>query len=371
MKVLIRQFLGVRHSWSFIGHALATSFLKAGHEVDLFSTDGTEHIPAHLRSHLIGYRDKNNQISGKEPSDTYDLQFSYTAPHNAARYLSNGKKNRFLQWTYEWNSPLPQGYAKQFIHADFILPPSQFSKQIFLNSGTPDSAMRVISHGISPDDFASQDKIPFKTKKSFKILANIVQLHSRKNIKGLLEAYGKAFTKKDDVCLILKAKPKLQQHKFEIDLNKLLNDFAYKFPNRADVILYGDFVENIATIYNAVDAVFTMTHCEGFYLPALESLAAGKINIAPAYGGQLDFLTNDNSLLITGKEVRADPNSMYWQRNGKALWFQPDIDDAVDKLRYAYDNFETLNQTRALDIPMIKEKYSWDNITKQIMDLCK
>jgi glycosyltransferase involved in cell wall biosynthesis len=374
MNILIRQFLGKRHSWSFIGHGLAIALLAQGHKVDLYSTDGIEHLPTALKPHLLGYAIENTkQLVGKRPSGEYDIQMSYTAPHNWQRYLSNGTKNRFACWTYEWSglNALPNGFAKQYKHCDLILAPSQFSRQIFLNSGVPDTSIKVIPHGIDPQLFASNAKIDLGTTKAFKILANIAQPHIRKNIPSLLEAYGKAFTNKDDVCLILKAKPKKPSQTFDVDLNALLRDFNVKFSHHADLKVYGDYVENIATIYNSIDAVYTMTHCEGFYMPALEGLAAGKINIAPNYGGQKDFLNHDNSLLIDGKEERANPKSMYWEQKSNALWFNPSIDSAVDKLRYAYANFQSLNEKLAANKLVIQQQYSWDTIAERITSLCQ
>jgi len=114
-----------------------------------------------------------------------------------------------------------------------------------------------------------------------------------------------------------------------------------------------------------------MTHCEGFYFPGLEAMASGKLNIAPAWSGQLDFLDSTNALLIKGKETRANPLSIYWERKDNAIWFQPSIDNAVEKLRYAYQNYERLNQQIETQREAVYAKYSWDVIAQQFLELCK
>lgn len=374
MKIKFQQFFfGKKHSWAVVGAGIATSLINSHHTVEIYSTDGITYTPEHLKSHIIGYTNEaTKQRFGKYPTGEYDMQFSYTAPHNAQYYLAHGKKNRFLCWSYEWlgKNILPNGFAKCYKHCDLILPPSQFSKQIFLEAGVPDSVMRVIPHGIDPQQFSTNDTIDFGTTKRCKILCNLAQTHIRKNIPGMLDAYGKAFTKQDDICLIIKAKLKEPKYPFDADLGKCIKDFNSKYPEHAEIKVYEQYIDNIATIYNSVDIVFTMTHCEGYYLPAIEALAVGKVNIAPRWGGQIDFLNDDNALLVEGKEERADPNSMYWERKPNAIWFRPSIDDAVDKLRYAYNNYETLNAKLAENAPKIREEYSWDNITKRILDLC-
>ena len=108
-----------------------------------------------------------------------------------------------------------------------------------------------------------------------------------------------------------------------------------------------------------------------FFFPGLESIASGKLVIAPNWGGQIDFLNNDNSLLISGKETRANPKSMYWENKNNAIWFEPSIDDAVEKLKYAYNNFQNLNDKIKQQTPHIFQKYSWNNIANKISFLCQ
>lgn len=54
-----------------------------------------------------------------------------------------------------------------------------------------------------------------------------------------------------------------------------------------------------------------------------------------------------------------------------AVWFQPDIDDAVEKLQYAYQNYEKLNADIDKQRSGVYTKYSWQAVTSQFLDLCK
>lgn len=375
MKILIRQFLGGKnHSWAHVGFGLAHSFINLGHHVDLYSTDGIKRLPETLKPHLLGYFDETTkQPHGKHPTEQYDLQFSYTLPSNFSRYLSNGTKNRFGCWAYEWGgkNTLPTGMSKHFKSCDVVLAPSNYVKDVFINSGVDARSITVMPHGV--DGFDTNDTISLPTTKKFKILANIAQNHIRKNIPGLLEVYGKAFTKQDDICLVLQGRPKQSVAPIEVNLNQCLAAFEKQFPNHAEIKLHDAYIENIAALYNSIDAVFTMSHCEGFWMPGLEALSAGKISIAPRHGGQLDFLNDDNALLIEGKEERADPKSMYWMMNEtkpNALWFQPSVDDAVSKLRYAYNNYQALNAKLEANKLSVQQECSWVTVSKKVLDLC-
>jgi glycosyltransferase involved in cell wall biosynthesis len=377
MKILFRQFLGKRHSWSRVGWGLAIALKELGHEVHLFSTDGIEHLPPSLKPNLIGYTEENQfQVFGRMPDPEYDAQFSYTCIKNLGPYLSSGSKNRFGIWTYEWigangQSALPNGFAKHYKFCDFLCPPSNFGKRIFLEAGVPEQHMRVIPHGIEVKEYQDTSTMELPTNKSYKLLVNLAQNHSRKNIPGMLDAYGKAFSNKDDVSLILKAKDRPVKMPFEVSLTECLRNFNAKYPKHAEVKLLSEFVPNMSELYRSIDTVFTMSHCEGYYMPATEALAAGKLSIAPAYGGQLDMLNETNSLLVSGKEVRADPKSMYWEAKQNAVWYQPSIDDAVDKLRFAHQNYQKLNAAIDKQRPDVYSKYGWDNIARQFLELCK
>jgi glycosyltransferase involved in cell wall biosynthesis len=374
MKILIRQFLGKNHSWSCCGWGWARALKNLGHEVTLFSTDGIKYLPADLKENLIGFTEENHpKIYGKAPVISYDCQISYTAMKNFPAYLSNGKKNRLGIWCYEWTNKniLPTGFAKHHQSCDMVCPPSQYAKRVFMESGIPENKITVISHGINIDEYKNTSTIHLPTKKKFKILANIAQNHKRKNIPGLLDAYGKAFTNNDDVCLIIKAKDRPTKFPFEVSLKDCLHTFYQKYPQHAEIMLYSQFIDNMSDLYRSVDCIYTMTHCECFYFPGLEAMASGKLNIAPAWGGQVDFLNDTNALLVSGNEERADPKSMYWESKNNAIWFRPSIDDAVDKLRFAYQNYEKLNEGIDKQRADVYAKFSWENVTKQFLGLCK
>ena len=374
MKILIRQFLGKNHSWSVCGWGIATALKQMDHHVDLFSTDGIEHLPHSLKENVIGYIENNtNKIIGSAATEKYDCQISYTSMKNFPHYLSSGSKNRFGIWCYEWagENVLPTGFAKNYKFCDYLCAPSNFAKKVFLQSKIPEDVVKVIPHGINAENFRKTTKVKLNTNKKFKILCNIAQNHIRKNIPGILEAYGRAFSKNDDVCLIIKGKETPVKLPFDISLNQCLIQFKSKYKNHAEIKLFNEFVDDISDLYRSVDATFSLSFCEGFLFPALESIAAGKLVIAPNSGGQIDFLNSSNALLVNGKETRANPKSMYWESKPNAIWFEPSIDDAVNKLKYAYNNFSEINKEVEKQKEDVLDRYSWNNITKQFLSLCK
>lgn len=358
MKICWQGFLATNHSWAIVGQNICRALTKRGHEVHMFSTNGLEHFPQDLKQNL-------RVLEGD-----YDMQLTYTAMRNFSHYLSHGNKNRFAIWNYE-TTVLPYGFAKNYRFADKMLPSSQFSKKIFADAGVPEENMVVVPHGINLDKFESVEPHPLKTKKSFKILANIAQPHIRKNIPGLLEAYGKAFTKQDDVCLVLKISNKPPTEAFDVSFNEIYATFKQKYKNHADIEILSNFIVDIEGLYKSCHAVITMTYAECFWMPGLEGMAAGNLIIAPKYGGQLDYMNADNSLLIDGTITKADRRMQYWTQSPYAAVFSPSIDHAVDVLRYAKDNYENLMKDFRPKMKKIVEAHTWDNVAGQILELVK
>lgn len=360
MKVCFEQFLGTNHSWALVGQNLARALLRKNHEVHLRSTNGYEHFPSDLLPYVKETLDKS-----------YDMQVSYTAMINFPNYLSHGNKNRFGIWNYE-TPILPTGFAKYYQATDKFLPSSQFSKEIFASNQIPEDRMVVVPHGIDLEQFSCKEKFPLKTKKKYKILANIAQPHIRKNIPGLLNAFGKAFTKKDDVCLVAKVVIKNKQDKqFDISFMDVFDEFKRSYPNHAEVEIVNKFIPNIAELYNACDIVFSMTHAECFWLPGIEAFAAGKVVVVSNYGGQLDFMNHDNSLLVNGKIERAPRKMQYWTASPYAGTFNPNVDEAAEKLQEAVKNYDVLLERFSPSMKATVTKLTWDNAVDQIIGLCK
>jgi len=377
MKVCWFGYLGKNHSWSIVAQNLSREFIRLGHQVDLFSTNGTDHFPEDLKPYLKGAMAENSKI---EPAEfdritscldpKYDMQLSYTALPNFARYFLRGDKNRFGIWNYE-TTVLPKAFGKFYQYVDKVLPSSEFSKKVFTDNGMPEEKQVVVPHGIYLERFQNLGKYPLKTNKKYKILANIAQPHLRKNIPGLLKAYGKAFTKKDDVCLVLKVARKSPQPGFDVPFNDIFRRWSEEFRNHGEVEIIDKFIVDIETLYNACDVVLTMAHAECFWMPGLEGFAANKVVVAPRYGGQLDYMNDENSILIDGKEMRADYKMQYWEPSPYAKCFDPDTDQCAIKLKDVINNYDDYLAKFSPKMQEMLPEYTWTKAAERIIALCQ
>jgi len=378
MKICWFGFLGKNHSWSIVGQNISRELIKLGHDVDLFSTNGNQYFPEDLKPYLKGYLQEDMPLNefnyvdlvSSKLDTNYDMQLSYTALRNFCNYFSRGNKNRFGIWNYE-TTVLPKAFAKFGQCVDKVLPSSNFSKKIFTDNGMAEDHQVMIPHGIHLDRFQNLGKFPLKTNKKYKILCNIAQPHLRKNIPGLLKTWGKAFTKNDDVCLVLKISKKSPNPQFDVPFNSIFNDFKSTYKNHAEIEIIDEFITDIETLYNACDVVMTMTHAECFWMPGLEAMAANKIVLAPRYGGQLDYMNDDNSILIDGKLIRADNRMQYWEPSPYAAVFDPDTDQAAAKLKDVIANYDDYLKKFSPKMKELLPGYSWAKVAERIVGLCK
>jgi glycosyltransferase involved in cell wall biosynthesis len=378
VKVCWYGFLGHNHSWSIVAQNISRELIRQGHQVDLFSTNGIKHFPSDLLPYLKGSLEEGVKITldnfveliGSKLDKKYDMQLSYTALINFCHYFIRGDKNRFGIWNYE-TTILPTAFAKYYQCVDKVLPSSNFSKKIFTDNGMPADHQVMIPHGIHLDRFHNLGKHSLRTKKKYKILCNIAQAHLRKNIPGLLETWGKAFTRADDVCLVLKIARRSPNPKFDINFQEIFNSFKAKYPKHAEIEIIDTFIDNIETLYNACDVVWTMSHAECFWMVGLEGFAANKVVVAPRYGGQLDYMNDDNSILIDGKLIRADIRMQYWEPSPYAAVFDPDTNQAAAKLKDLITNYDDYLKKFSPKMQEILPEYSWTKVVERIVALCQ
>lgn len=359
MRIKIQGFLfGKSHSWAYVNQNLGKSLLKLGHDVEFVSTDGVlpDHTPNDLKPFI------KDGASG-----VYDMQISYTAMINFPGFLANGANNRFGIWCYEF-PVLPKDFIKYYKFCDKILAPSKFAKDIFINNKIPSSHVEVVPHGIHLENFSIKEKYPLKTKKNLKFLIPLGQPHIRKAIPETIEAFYKAFTNKDDVCLVAKIPKKSEKSQpFEVDVKNIIHKLNEKYKQHPELELITDYVPNMVTLFNACDVIYSLTHAECFFMPALEGFAAEKLVVVPRHGGQLDFCNDDNSILISGKEVRAPSQAQYWSPSPFNSYFEADQEHAVENLRQIYKSYNDILINKIRHMQSTVKNYTWDNAVNLIL----
>jgi glycosyltransferase involved in cell wall biosynthesis len=105
------------------------------------------------------------------------------------------------------------------------------------------------------------------------------------------------------------------------------------------------------------DILLSLHRSEGLGIPLGEAMSLGIPVVATAYGGNMDFMSNENSYLVDcEKVILAETVGPY---PAGSVWAEPLLDEAVDQLRRAV--FEECERKRkaAVASKTVGEKYTF------------
>jgi len=114
----------------------------------------------------------------------------------------------------------------------------------------------------------------------------------RKNPFGVLEAFLSVFSGKEDVKLIIKTSHK---GSFKDKADKIEN-FIRINQLEKNIIIVDDILtkDELMTLFNSVDCYVSLHRGEGLGLGMLESMSLGKPVVGTRYGGNLEFMNEEN-----------------------------------------------------------------------------
>lgn len=372
LNIKTTTWLSQNLSWAEVIYNLINAFDDLGHNSYVQSTNGLTESAFKRKNKMI------DSILGLQRfgpgKQAIDLDLTYTCPQNyPSRFLSNSKHKAAI-YTYEY-----QYWRKdwhQFYHlVDHYFPPSLFAAEVFCVNGIAPEKVFVIPHGVDSQVFNSNVKpVQLKTQKKFKFIS-VCAPHYRKKIDRLLKAYCQAFDNTSDVCLVLKTKLYNKNDKkqaYETCVSDYLAEMKLRYGDRMpEIEILDRRIDSVASLLNSAQVNVTTTGAEGFYLPGLESMASGLINIAPRYSGQLDFLNDQNSLLIKGKMVKAKSEEQYWGFDQRNLSYEVDINHTSELMLKAYHEYDTLLERFEPAMKQTVEQYSWKNAAQKMIDVCE
>lgn len=203
----------------------------------------------------------------------------------------------------------------------------------YLASGIPEDRLALVPPGVDPDAFRpGLDPLPLPTGKRVRLLF-VGGTIARKGFDALLAAYRRAFTRADDVCLVVKEFGAGTFYR-----GQTAGTAVGRF--RADpaapelVYLTEDLPESdLPRLYAACDALVAPYRGEGFGLPVLEAMACGKPVVVTA-GGPTDEFAPPAAGWRVPARVEYFPTEAVGglATAGRPWWLEPDVDALVNIL---------------------------------------
>jgi len=197
----------------------------------------------------------------------------------------------------------------------------------------------------------------------------------RKDIAKLVKIFYESFAnKKEQPALILKTAGATFSILDREECLRKINNIKSMFPkdwNLPNVyLLHGPLSEKeMNKLYNhpKVKAFVSLTHGEGFGRPMLEASMVGLPVITSAWSGQMDFLSETDSMLLGGELVQV-PKSQHWKDIiiPESQWFNVNETQAYKSMNYCFQNYDEIKE-KALNLMKInRDKFTLDKMSEKL-----
>lgn len=326
--------------------------------LSLFSTEGQgdfEPNPTFLKQNPL-YEALHKRASKAEVKDVV-LRNLYPPRVYDAKGLIN------LTNSYGWEeSTFPQEYIQDFnAHLDALPVMSHYVQKVMRDNGIaiPSPVVGVgVDHLLNIEPKA----YPLKTKKRFTFL-HISSCFPRKGVDVLLKAYAEAFTRADDVCLIIKTFPNPHN-----TIEELLKKHTKNNKNFPEIELINQDLEDayVLSLYKQCDALVAPSRGEGFGLPMAEAMLFDMPVITTGFGGQCDFCTDETAWLIDYTFEKAQTHMNLFN----SYWAEPSSTHLAQllKLLYKMPKEECAHKTDKAK-KNILANHTWERVAQRMLDV--
>jgi len=228
-------------------------------------------------------------------------------------------------WYWE-QEHFPNRWHGSFDYYDEIWVPTEFvRKAIAAVSPIP---VHTISHPLALDfTKVPPNRARFGLEENafvFLFTFDFFSTTQRKNPGDVISAFRRAFRADDNAVLVLKSINAQEDRSGRESLGKLAAG--------AKVIFFDQHLPaaEMNALYASADCYVSLHRSEGLGLGMAQAMALGQPVIATRYGGSLDFMNDENSLMVPFRLVPVvDSAGIY----ADSIWAEPDVDAATDHLR--------------------------------------
>jgi glycosyltransferase involved in cell wall biosynthesis len=138
-------------------------------------------------------------------------------------------------------------------------------------------------------------------------------------------------------------------------------------------LLHGDLTDGeVNDLYNhpKVKAFVSFTKGEGYGRPLLEASLTAKPVLASKWGGHIDFLNADMSVLLSGQLKPIHPSAVVPDMLiPESKWFTVDYKTASDKLKDVYKNYKKYTDGAKKQAYRSRTEFSLDKMSEKLLNI--
>lgn len=270
--------------------------------------------------------------------ELYDITLIHTQPEPFFREAfaradvaeRSPRTYRIAYWYWEFDS-IPDAWIETAKQVDEVWTATEFIAR-GLRERLP-VPVRTLFPGVKLRPFEVRPPADFglpEDRYSFLFTFHMMSVMERKNPLGLIRAFKMAFRDDERVSLVLKT---VFGERQPAELQKLRDAAAGADITIIDRVFSPD---EVLSLLNACDAYVSLHRSEGLGLTMAEAMLLGKPVVATAFSGNMDFMNEDNSLLVPFELVKLDKAIPPY--DAELEWAEPSIEDAARHMRRLYED---------------------------------
>lgn len=244
-----------------------------------------------------------------------------------------GDRYVISQWFWELEK-LPDWYGRAYEHVDEVWAPTRFIFDAMHGKLPAHVALRHMQLPLLPppvDATLQRGDLGLHDDFVFLFTFDFFSVSKRKNAAGLVDAYCAAFTPGEGARLVIKSINGVERLP---ELERL----KWAARKRADVLFLDEYMSpaRVGRLMEMSDCYVSLHRSEGLGLTMAEAMHLGKPVIATGYGGNLDFMTEENSLLVPWEYTTVGDGADSYDPS--AVWAEPNLAVAAAHMRNLFEN---------------------------------
>jgi len=123
----------------------------------------------------------------------------------------------------------------------------------------------------------------------------------------------------------------------------------------------------MANLYDSCDTLLSASRGGAFELNPLEALSRGLIVITPVWGGSGEYANLHDCLTVGVSHY----TRVFHQGIHIGMGVEPNLDDFINKLRYALNNLNSLKKYALKNAKKVQERFDCAKMAKRFVEVFK